>query len=254
VAWRLRIRCSRSFFDEGFLFLPQRREYPAAEYRLWLKCQLARETDASVLWHGDVARIIIPIYFDYASTLCYVAWRIVDELRFELDFEPLWKGVPIRWRNHASRPGIPLGAVERAKIATVIAETGIQVTPPECWIDSDAALMGSELARQAGVFDRFHEGVFRGAFERKLDISHPDRLAEIAAIAGMDGEAFRQDVEKRLMASRLIENKNEADRFSALGYPTFILGEFPLIGIQPKEMMRMLITRFLSQRRRLPQA
>jgi predicted DsbA family dithiol-disulfide isomerase len=201
-----------------------------------------------------MARIVVPIYFDYASTLCYVAWRIVAELRQELDFEPFWKGVPICWRNHASRPGNALAAVERAKIATVIAETGVQVTPPGRWIDSEAALIGSELARRAGVFDRFHDSVFRSTFELGQDISHPDRLVEIAAAAGMDSEAFRQALQKRLTASCLIDNKSEADRSSALGYPTFMLGEFPLIGIQPKETMRLLLARFLSQRRNAPQA
>src|SRR5215469_472470 len=110
-------------------------------------------------------RVLVPIYFDYASTLCYIAWRIIGELRLELDFEPLWKGIPIRWRNHSSRPGNALGPLEQAKIATVIAETGVHVAPPGFWIDSEAALMGSELARQAGVFDAFHDSVFRNAFE-----------------------------------------------------------------------------------------
>jgi predicted DsbA family dithiol-disulfide isomerase len=201
-----------------------------------------------------MARIIVPIYFDYASTLCYVAWRIVNELRLELDFDPLWKGIPIRWRNHGSRPGQSLGVVERAKIATVIAETGVQVSPPECWIDSEAALMGSELARLAGVFEPFHDRVFRGAFELGIDISDPERLAEIAGAAGMGREAFRQGIQRRSTASYLIENKSEADRFSALGYPTFMLGEFPLIGIQPKETMRLLLVRFLNHRRDVPQA
>jgi len=201
-----------------------------------------------------MASVVIPIYFDYASTLCYVAWRIVAELRQELDFEPLWKGVPIQWRNHASRPGNALGTVERAKIATVIAETGIEVTAPNSWIDSEAALMGSELARQAGVFDQFHDRVFRGAFELGLDISHPGRLAEISAAAGMDTTAFRQALDRRLTAPLLIENKSEADRFSALGYPTFMLGEFPLIGIQPKPTMRLLLDRFLNHRRSAPHA
>lgn len=201
-----------------------------------------------------MGRIVIPIYFDYASTLCYIAWRIVAELREELEIEPLWKGVPIWWRNHACRPGNLLGTMERSKIATVIAETGIRVTPPGCWLDSEAALMGSELARRAGVFDRFHDSVFRAVFELGRDISHPDRLVEIASAAGMDSEAFRQAVHERLTASCLIENKSEADRFSALGYPTFMLGDFPLIGIQPRETMRMLFARFLSRRHSAPQA
>jgi predicted DsbA family dithiol-disulfide isomerase len=196
-----------------------------------------------------MARIIIPIYFDYASTLCYIAWRIVRELSQELEFEPLWKGVPIRWRSISSRPGNALGPEERAKIANVIAETGVLVTPPGRWINSDAALMGSELARQAGVFELFHDSVFRSAFELGLDISDPDQLAEIAASADMNADAFRQGVHHCVTAHHLLENKNEADRFSAVGYPTFMLGEFPLIGIQPQETMRLLLARFVSQRR-----
>ena len=201
-----------------------------------------------------MAGILIPIYFDYASTLCYVAWRIVGDLSLELEFEPLWKGVPIRWRNHSSRPGNALGAIERAKIATVVAETGVHVIAPEHWIDSDAALMGSELARQAGVFDAFHDSVFRRAFELGQDISDLNRLAEIAAAAGMNVDAFRRAIEQRLTQPQLMANKSEADHFSAVGYPTFMLGEFPLIGIQPKETMRLLFTRFLSQQRNAPQA
>jgi len=193
-----------------------------------------------------MTRIAIPIYFDYASTLCYVGWRIVRELERELRFEPLWKGVPIRLRNRASNPGNPLGPIERAKIATVIAETGVQVTAPASWLDSEAALMGSELAREANVFAQFHEGVFRGAFEERLDIANLGWLADIAARAGMDREEFCEAIRQRRTAPRIMENKREADRFSALGYPTFLLGEFPLIGIQPKETMRLLLQRFLE--------
>jgi predicted DsbA family dithiol-disulfide isomerase len=177
----------------------------------------------------------------------------VRELSQELDFEPLWKGVPIRWRNYSSRPGNVLGLVEQAKIATVIVETGIEVVPPKRWIDSHGALMGSELAREAGVFDSFHDSVFRAAFELGVDISDLERLTEIAARAGMKVEAFSRGIERRLAEPQLVSNKTEADQFSALGYPTFLLGEFPLIGIQPKATMHLLIERFLSQRRCMPQ-
>jgi predicted DsbA family dithiol-disulfide isomerase len=115
-------------------------------------------------------RIVIPIYFDYASTLCYVAWRIVRDLEAELGFEPLWKGVPIRLRDNRSRPGSALGEIERMKVMNVIAETGVHVVVPEKWIDSGVALMGSELAREANAFAPYHEGVFRAAFEDRGNI------------------------------------------------------------------------------------
>jgi len=196
--------------------------------------------------------IIVPIYFDYASTLCYVAWRIVRELERELGFESLWKGVPIRLRDGRTRPGNRLGALERVKVMTVVAETGVQVMPPEVWIDSELALMGSELAREADAFALFHDGVFRAAFEEHRDISNGDVLSEIAAAAGMDRANFIEGLRTRRMAGRIAENKEEADRFSALGYPTFILGDFPSIGIQPRETMRMLLRRFIERQRKEP--
>lgn len=197
-------------------------------------------------------RVAIPIYFDYASTLCYVAWRIVGELEAELEFEALWKGVPIRLRDNRSQPGNRLGEVERMKVMNVIAETGIALTPPERWIDSEAALEGAELARESRVFARYHDGVFRAAFEEGRDIAKVDVLSGIAAAAGMDIVRFREDIASRRMAARVAANKAEADRFSALGYPTFILGDFPLVGIQPKETMRMLIRRYIEQRAEEP--
>jgi len=201
-----------------------------------------------------MAKTVIPIYFDYASTLCYVAWRIVSQLERELDFTALWKGVPIALRNYRTRPGLPLGPLELGRIRNVAAETGIAVEPPARWLDTDKALQGSELAREAGAFGVYHDAVFPAAFEQRADIGNLDLLSAIAARAGLDRARFRDDLERGRMAARIAANKAEADRFSALGYPSFILGDFPLIGIQPIESMRMLLARFLERRAAEPQA
>ena len=201
-----------------------------------------------------MSKIIIPVYFDYASTLCYIAWRIVGELERELGFAALWKGVPIALRNYGSRPGRPLGALELEKIRNVASETGVAVEPPARWLDSDKALQGSELAREAGVFAAYHDAVFRAAFEERADLGDLEVLSAIAARAGLEPARFRDELERGRMAARIAANKNEADRFSALGYPSFILGDFPLTGIQPIETMRMLFERFLERRAAEPQA
>jgi predicted DsbA family dithiol-disulfide isomerase len=199
-----------------------------------------------------VERVVIPIYFDYASTLCYIAWRIVSELESELGFEALWKGVPISLRDFKARAGGELGPREYQKVIMVAAETGIRVTPPKTWINSDAALMGAELAREAKVFPAYHNAVFHGAFDGGLDISSREVLADIAHRAGMDRDRFLADLQSERMASRIADNKREADEQAALGYPTFILGEFPLIGIQPKETMRLIFARYIRQREENP--
>jgi len=201
-----------------------------------------------------MGRVRIPIYFDYASTLCYIAWRIVGELEGELGFEALWKGMPIALRDFRAKPGRILSERERQKVLLVAAETGILVAPPARWIDSSAALQGSELARDAGVFREYHDQVFRAAFDEDRNIGDRKVLEAIAERSAMDVAAFRAGLESGAMAARLLEHKREAEEFSALGYPTFILGDFPMIGIQPIESMRLLLGRFIRQRSGEPQA
>jgi len=199
-------------------------------------------------------RVVIPVYFDYASSLCYIAWRITNQLRVELPIDPLWKGVPITLRDRRVHAGKEVTPADREKIQSVAAETGITVDPPPHWLDSEAAVQGSELAREAGVFDAYHDAVFRAAFEERLDIGRLGVLEELAARAGMDRARFRADIESGRMAGKLLEHQREADQFSALGYPTFMLGDFPLIGIQRAETMRLLFERFIELRAQKPGA
>jgi len=201
-----------------------------------------------------MSRIRIPIYFDYASTLCYIAWRIVTELEDELGFDALWKGVPIAMRDFRFKPGRVLGERERQKVLFVAAETGIRVAPPPRWIDSMPALQGSEIARDAGVFAAYHDAVFRAAFDEGKDIADRGILDAIAEHAGIDRSKFRAALDSGAMAVRIAGHKREADEFSALGYPAFILGDFPMIGIQPIESMRLLLARFIRLRAEEPQA
>ena len=218
------------------------------------KRQLRQMLERAIIEVSNMSRVRIPIYFDYASTLCYIAWRIVSPLEAELGFEALWKGVPIAMRDFRAKPGRVLGERERQKVLFVAAETGIRVAPPPAWIDSTAALQGSEIARDAGVFATYHDAVFRAAFDEGADIADRAVLEEIAERAGIDRSKFRAALDSDAMSARLTEHKREADEFSALGYPTFILGDFPMIGIQPIESMRLLLGRFIRQRAEEPQA
>ena len=98
------------------------------------------------------------------------------------------------------------------------------------------------------------DAVFSAAFDDGADIADAKVLDAIAERAGLDRLKFREALDSGVMAARLDDHKREADEFSALGYPTFILGDFPMIGIQPIESMRLLLGRFIRQRAEEPQA
>ncbi len=192
--------------------------------------------------------VVIPVYYDYASTLCYIAWRIVGELERELGFKALWKGVPIALRLGMVRSGRALTQAERAKIMMVAAETGVDVVIPERWVDSQLALEGAEIAREKGVFDAYHAAVFDAFCQHGRDISQPEVLVELAQHVGLEPRQFLADLLSHRMAPRLLTHKLEADRFSAVGYPSFLLGEFALIGVQHIDTMRLLFKRFIELR------
>jgi predicted DsbA family dithiol-disulfide isomerase len=114
-----------------------------------------------------------------------------------------------------------------------------QVAPPARWINSERALIGSDMARAAGGFPAYHAGVFRAAYENR-DISDLAILGSIAAAAGLDEERFREDLATAEMPDRITANRVKADGLSLRVVQHSFSGIFPRIGIQPKETMRML--------------
>src|SRR5271156_6881570 len=175
------------------------------------KRHLRHPRERAMISVSAMSRLRIPIYFDYASTLCYIAWRIVTPLEDELGFETLWKGVPIATRDFRAKPGRVLGERERQKVLFVAAETGVRVAPPSIWLDSVPALQGSEVARDAGVFRAYHAAVFRAAFDDGADIADANLLDAIAERAGLDRSKFREALDSGTMSARLDDHKRDAD-------------------------------------------
>ncbi len=52
-----------------------------------------------------MSHVIVPIYYDYASSLCYVAKKVMAQLDGQLEIELLWKGVQISRRHQGFQAG-----------------------------------------------------------------------------------------------------------------------------------------------------
>lgn len=195
-----------------------------------------------------MAHVIVPVYYDYASSLCYVAKKVMERLQGELAIELLWKGVQISRRHHGWKNGEMIGEEAKGKIFRVARETGVALRAPERWLDSSYALEGAEFAREQGKFQEYHDTVFAAIFEEGVDIGDLSTLLALAESIGLSGEKLEQALMTGALTSKVKENEAEAATFGVVGYPTFLLGEFPLIGIQPAETMRLLIQRYVDQR------
>jgi len=83
----------------------------------------------------------IPVYYDFASALCWVAHRVVDRMQgaFEgLGLEPRWRPVDLT-RLSGWRRGRPIEGVSRQNALRVSEELEVPLRLPGYWIDSRAA-------------------------------------------------------------------------------------------------------------------
>ena len=197
-----------------------------------------------------MSQVIVPIYYDYASSLCYVAKRVMAQLNRRLEIELLWKGVQISRRHQGWKNGEMIGDEAKGKIFRVARETGVTLRVPERWLDSASALEGAEFAREQGRFAEYHDTVFAAVFEEGKDISDWQTLLSLAEGIGLRAADLEQSLKRGAFTERVKETEAEATTFGIVGYPTFMLGAFPLIGIQPAETMRLLIRRYIDQARK----
>jgi predicted DsbA family dithiol-disulfide isomerase len=196
-----------------------------------------------------MTNVIVPIYFDYASSLCYVAKQVMAQLQGKLEIELLWKGVQISRRHQGWKNGEMIGDEAKGKIFRVARETGIELRVPDRWLDSSYALEGAEFAREHGKFQEYHDLIFAAAFGDSQDIGDLPTLLSLAESIGLSACALADALETGALTARVKEHEAEAAAFGVAGYPTFMLGEFPLIGIQPAETMRLLIQRYVDKAR-----
>jgi predicted DsbA family dithiol-disulfide isomerase len=193
--------------------------------------------------------VVIPVYFDYASSLCYIASRIVARLEAELDVVVRWRPVHIAAQYAQCKHGTLIGGDTRGKIERVAQETGVPLRIPACWLDSQAALEGAFFAEEHGRLPEYHRGVFAAAYEGGEDIGERAILIRVADQAGLPVGQFMECLATRRTAPPLAATLEEARRHGVVGYPTFYLGEFPLTGIQPHDTMRLLFERHVERSR-----
>ncbi len=191
--------------------------------------------------------LVLPVHYDFASTICFVAYRVLERMREDLDA----LGVVLEWRPidlvaiTGWRRGIVVDGPRRDNALRVAEELGVGVRMPPVWLDSRPAhavalaLAGS--AREAV----WHERVWSAVFEEGRDIGAEGEVERLAADLMLDPAALG-DTHDFGRLEALTEAAREAE---VIGVPTFHVG-FPLGGIQEPDTMRLLFQRWVEKRTR----
>jgi len=194
-------------------------------------------------------RLSARVYYDFASSLCYVAHRVMERLAGDLEklaIDLVW--TPLDLTRITGWPrGAPVEGYRRENGLRVARDLGVRVRMPTRWIDSRAAnavalaLAGTphEPAWRERVFSAIHEE------GRSLE-DEPGALEPLARDLGLDIDALTGH-----SGFEALEAESERARAEQVtGVPTFMLGRWPVGGIQEESVMASLLGRWAAKRRR----
>lgn len=193
-------------------------------------------------------RLRVPVHYDFASTICYVAHRATQRLapRLEaLGIELLW--TPLDLSRLAGRArGVPVPALARENAERVAAELDVPTRVPTVWLDSralHAAVLSAENAGRDPAALR--ERVWCAVFEERTAPESPEAARALAR------EAEAPVDEAGLLAglAELDSRTRAAAEAGVTGVPTFVLGGWPFGGIQDDASMERILARFAERAR-----
>ncbi len=193
-------------------------------------------------------KLTIPVHYDFSSTICCVAHRVLERLRDDL----VAMGVALEWRPldlvgiTGWRRGTVVEGPRRENALRVAAELGVAVRMPAVWLDSRPAhVVALELAGTPHEAT-WRERVWSAVFEEGRDIGAGGEVERLAEDLGLS-RASLPDLHDFSRLDAATEVAREAE---VTGVPTFHVG-FPLGGIQDPATMRLLFQRWVDKQGRL---
>ena len=198
----------------------------------------------------------IQMFSDFICPFCYIGFATMRQLQPEFGFELEWRGFQIHpeWPAEGIAPekirsAGDLSARHAAwrRISEMAAAAGLEMKPPALLTNSRAALAAAEFAQEQGKSDAFEERVYRAYFSEGANIGDSALLAKLGADAGLDTASVTDAIQSPKYDLRLKNNALVARQRNVDGVPTFFLGEYPLVGAQPIDVMRQLLRRAVEK-------
>ena len=129
-----------------------------------------------------------------------------------------------------------------AHMRSVGAQVGITFGNLTLLSNSHVALQASEFAKEHGLFNRFHEEIFRAYFNEGKDIGSLAVVIEVATAVGIDAEKLEKALEQGTYTDRLQEMRKQAEEYGVSAVPTFIVnGTEKIVGVKSVEEFREVL-------------
>ena len=160
----------------------------------------------------------------------------VDWLPFDLHPEYPPEGIPLAELHR--RYGLGVG--ERDPLRERFAAAGLEYDRPEIVPNTRLALRMSELARERGLHERFHDRLMAAYWSEATNIGDPDELRRLAAEAGLEAEEVERVIADPSAYLDLVEGSTrQAYSMGITAIPAFLLDRrLIVLGAHPLEVFR----------------
>jgi len=192
--------------------------------------------------------VSVRVYYDFASSISYVAHRVMGRMAGELtalavDLE--W--VPLDLRQITGWPrGAAIAGYRRENSLRVARELGVEVRLAGQWPDSRSANAVALALAGTKQAPAWRERVYSALHEEGRSLDDPGTVEALGRDLGIAAAELADD---RGLAALEAES-SLARRANVTGVPTFLLGEWPIGGIQQERVMRSLLERWAAKARR----
>jgi predicted DsbA family dithiol-disulfide isomerase len=194
------------------------------------------------------AVLAVRVHFDFASSLCYVAHRVMQRMGgtlAELGIALAWTPVDLGRLLGSYRAGAEVPAPRRENAQRVAAELGVELRVPRVWPDSSGVNAAACAAERAGRGATWRERVFTALFEESRLAPSDDEVLALAreiALPLAERDLARGRRELEVKTERALAEQ-------VTGVPTFMLGTWPFGGIQSEDTMKRVLERFAQRTR-----
>lgn len=190
----------------------------------------------------------IPVHYDFASSLSYVAHRVMQRMAGELEaleIELEWTPVDLT-RIAGWRRGDAIEGVRRDNALRVARELEVPVRMPSRWMDSRAAMAAALALEGTEREPTWRERVWSAVFEEGRLLDEPGELERLGRELDLDVAPLSDRRRLEALEVRTLE----ALEAEVTGVPAFVLNGWPLGGIQTEATMRSIFARFAARKRR----
>jgi predicted DsbA family dithiol-disulfide isomerase len=130
---------------------------------------------------------------------------------------------------------------------------GVRFGPQPLMSNSRQALEAGEFAKAHGLYDDYHEAVFRTFFSDLKDIGNREVILQLAAEVGLDAKNLQAALEAGTYDHRLEETTRMAHEQGIRSAPTYVVEGYGFItGAQPIDNFRTVLHTVAGQSKRKP--